>query len=74
MLTVEQTNRAINAGLGDGEHTPDRLLAAIEGALMGQAYLEGRRANAEEITINSLASLVEGVERLQRAEKLGLDI
>ena len=63
MLTVEQTTRAIKAGLGDSEPSCELMLAAIEGAIMGQCYLQGVKVDDRFITINALASLVEGVER-----------
>jgi len=74
MLTIEQTTKAIEAGLEGYEPSYELMLAAIEGAIMGQCYLTGVKVNARFITINALASLVEGVERQQRAERLGLGL
>ena len=72
MLTIEQTTRAINAGLGNSEPNIMLMLAAIEGAIMGQCYLKGIKVDDRFIAINAIAVLTEGVERQQRAKRLGL--
>ncbi len=65
MLSVEQTNKAIEAGLANREPTWDMMLAAIEGATMGACYLIGFKADSQFIAQLALRSLVESVEQHQ---------
>ena len=72
MLTINQVNKVIKVGLGNGDYSAERMLAAIEGAVMGVCYLQDIKTNKQFVTITALITLVEGVERAQRAEELGL--
>lgn len=74
MTFQQRANKAIETGLGNGEFNPYRMLAAIEGTIMGACYSRGIKANKRFITIEALSILIDGVGRLERAEALGLSL
>ena len=68
MLSPEETQRAIESGLGDQEPTWELMCAAIEGAIMGQCYLAECKVDSRFIEINALKAFLSGLanSRLQR--------
>ena len=73
-MTISEQTKAIESALKGHTVSWELMCAAIEGVVIASAYRLGTKVNSRTVTITALQSLVEGVERTQWSERLGLSV